>query len=175
MNDEITYRMATADDAEAIFGLIYELAEYENAADQVQSTPAILREWIFERGAAEVLVADHEEDGVVGMALFFQNFSTWTGKGGLYLEDLVVSKKHRHQGIGTQLMRRLAAVCEERGWPRFDWSCMDWNEPSLEFYRGLGAQRVPYFVPIRLEGEALHRLANAAGERAKCGESGALS
>lgn len=161
MSNEITYRMATADDAEAIFGLIYELAEYENAADQVESTPDILREWIFERGAAEVLLADHTDAGVVGMALFFQNFSTWTGKGGLYLDDLVVSREFRHQGIGSQLMHRLAAICEERGWPRFDWVCMDWNEPSLQFYRSLGAHRVPYFIPIRLEGDALRQLANS--------------
>lgn len=161
MNDYVTYRMACSADAEAIFGLIYELAEYENAADQVKSSPEILREWVFERGAAEVLVAEHATEGIVGMALFFQNFSTWTGKGGLYLEDLIVSGRHRHRGIGTQLMRRLAAICEERGWPRFDWACMDWNEPSLAFYEGLGAQRVPYFIPIRLEGDALQRLARS--------------
>lgn len=157
----IEYRMATADDAEAIFALIYELAVYEKAADQVVSSPEILRDWVFERGAAEVLVAVHPAAGIVGMALFFQNFSTWTGRGGLYLEDLIVNSEYRHLGIGTQLMRRLARICVERGWMRFDWVCLDWNESGLAFYRGLGAERVADFVPIRLEGEALHQLARS--------------
>lgn len=160
--DQITYRMATPDDADDILALIRELADYEHAADEVEATPDGLRASMFQDGAAEALLAVHERDGVVGMALFFRNFSTWTGTAGMYLEDLVVTESHRASGIGRALFERLARICVERGWPRLDWACLDWNEPSLGFYRSIGAARMDEWVHHRLAGGAL--VALAAGE-----------
>ena len=162
--DQITYRMATPDDVEAILALIRELAGYERAADEVAATPELLRASMFEERAAEALLAEHPTDGIVGMALFFRNFSTWTGTAGMYLEDLVVTQRYRAHGIGRALFEGLARICEERGWPRLDWACLDWNEPSLGFYRSIGAARMDEWVHHRLAGEALANLAKANGE-----------
>lgn len=159
MSDLITYRMATPDDVDAILALIRELACYEHAEDEVQATPELLRTSLFCDGAAEALLAESDRDGVVGMALFFRNFSTWTGTGGMYLEDLVVTQAYRGSGVGRGLMEGLARICEERAWPRLDWACLDWNEPSLAFYQHIGATRMDEWVHHRLTGDALRALA----------------
>ena len=161
-----TYRMATPDDAPAILELIRELARYEHAEDEVEATPELLQASMFDDGAAEALLAVDEGGGVIGMALFFRNFSTWTGTAGMYLEDLVVTESARGGGVGRGLMARLARICKERGWKRLDWSCLDWNEPSLRFYQTLGAARMDEWIHHRVTGDALSALAALAGEGA---------
>lgn len=162
MNSAIHLRFASENDADDILRLVKELAHYEKADNEVSATPELLKEWIFEKKAAEALLVVHEYDGVVGCAVFFQNFSTWKGEGGMYLEDLYIEERHRGGGIGRRLMAELARICRERGWSRFDWSCLDWNTPSLGFYRSIGATQMNEWVHHRLTGEALELLAAEA-------------
>lgn len=160
MEQRITYRMAEPDDAAAMLRLIRELAAYEHAEHEVEATVESLRASMFCEGAAEALLAVDGYGEVVGMALFFRNFSTWTGTAGMYLEDLVVTESCRAHGVGSGLMAGLARICIERGWPRLDWACLDWNEPSLGFYRSIGAQRMSEWVHHRLSGADLASLAH---------------
>lgn len=156
------YRFATPDDVGLILRFIKDLAEYERMGDQVVATEDLLREWIFERGKAEVLFA--MEDGVeVGFALFFHNFSTFLGRTGIFLEDLFVMPDHRGKGYGKGLLTQLARIARERGCGRLEWNCLDWNQPSIDFYLSLGAQRMDDWTTYRLTGETLENLA-AAGE-----------
>ena len=134
----VTFRFAQPEDAALILRFIRGLAEYEKMTDEVVATEELLREWIFEKGKAEVLfaVADGTE---VGFALFFHNFSTFLGRAGIYLEDLFVLPEHRGHGYGKALLKRLAAITVERGCGRLEWSCLDWNAPSIAFYKFMGA------------------------------------
>ena len=161
MNDAlVTIRPATVDDVPLIAQLIRELAEYERLADAAVATEDGLREQLFgERPAAEVLVA--EADGEpVGFALFFHTFSTFLGKRGLYLEDLFVRPDFRGLGLGKHLMAALARIAVRRDCGRFEWSVLDWNAPSIAFYRKLGATGMDEWTVQRLEGDALHALAS---------------
>ena len=156
----VTIRPATDDDVALIAQLIRELAQYERLADAAVATEAGLREQLFgERPAAEVLVA--EADGEpAGFALFFHTFSTFLGKRGLYLEDLFVRPAFRGLGLGKHLMAALARIAVQRDCGRFEWSVLDWNEPSIAFYRRLGAVGMDEWTVQRLEGDALHALAS---------------
>ena len=155
-NTEI--RFATEEDAGLILDFIKDLAEYEKMSDQVVADEALLREWIFEKKKAEVLFA--LEDGKeVGFALFFHNFSTFLGRAGIYLEDLYVKTDYRGHGHGKALIKKLAAVACERGCGRLEWSCLDWNKPSIDFYLSLGAQQMSEWTVYRFEGEKLAALA----------------
>ena len=161
MNDAlVTIRPATVDDAALIAQLIRELAEYERLADAAVATEDGLREQLFgERPVAEVLVA--EADGeAAGFALFFHTFSTFLGKRGLYLEDLFVRPAFRGLGLGRHLMAALARIAVKRDCGRFEWSVLDWNAPSIAFYRKLGATGMDEWTVQRLEGDALHALAS---------------
>ena len=161
MNDAlVTIRPATVDDVPLIAQLIRELAEYERLADAAVATEDGLREQLFgERPAAEVLIA--EADGEpVGFALFFHTFSTFLGKRGLYLEDLFVRPAFRGSGLGKHLMATLARIAVQRDCGRFEWSVLDWNAPSIAFYRKLGATGMDEWTVQRLEGDALHALAS---------------
>ena len=124
----------------------------------VVATEELLREWIFEKQKAEVLIAvlDGEE---VGFALFFHNFSTFLGRAGIYLEDLFVLPERRGQGVGKALLRRIAQIAVERGCGRLEWSCLDWNKPSIDFYLSLGATPMDEWTTYRLTGETLLRMA----------------
>ena len=119
--------------------LIQALAEYEKMSDEVVATEDMLREWIFEKKKAEVLLVS-EERVEVGFALFFHSFSTFLGRAGIYLEDLFVLPEYRGRGYGKALLKRLAEITEERGCGRLEWACLDWNKPSIEFYMSLGAK-----------------------------------
>ena len=154
-----TLRAAAPDDVTAIVGLIRELADFEKLTHLVEVTPDSLRPHLFgERPVAEARVA--EVDGrIVGFALFFTNFSTFLGKPGLYLEDLYVQPAHRGAGVGRALLMRLAALANERGHGRFEWSVLDWNEGAIRFYQRLGATLLPDWRLCRVSGEALRRLA----------------
>ena len=135
---DIVIRRATRDDVPVILEFIGELAEYEHMSDQVVATPELLEKWIFERGRAEVLLAELAGK-IVGFALFFHNFSTFLGRAGIYLEDLFVRPEARGQGTGKALLRELARIALERGCGRLEWACLDWNAPSIAFYRAQGA------------------------------------
>ena len=158
MNEQLTFRMAEEADIPRILFFIRELARYEKMEDQVIATEELLREWIFRRGKAEVVfpLLEGEE---IGFALFFHNFSTFLGKGGLYLEDLYILPQYRGKGYGKALFCRLAAIARERGCGRMEWWCLDWNEPSNGFYRSLGAQPMEDWTVWRLTQEDLARLA----------------
>jgi GNAT superfamily N-acetyltransferase len=149
-------------DVEAVVALVHELAEYERAAQHCHLTAAQLRAALC--GPAPALFGHVAEvDGVVvGCALWFLNFSTWRGVHGLYLEDLFVQPAHRGAGLGRALLARLAAVCAERGLGRLEWAVLDWNAPSIGFYRALGAVAMDEWTVFRLDGDALAALGREA-------------
>ena len=151
-------RFAAPGDEHVILGLIRELAEYEHALDEVIATPELLAEWLFERKTCECLILSTGGEDV-GMALFFHNFSTWLGRGGIYLEDLYVKPEHRGKGFGTALLAKLAQIALERGCGRLEWACLDWNTPSIEFYKSLGAQTMDEWTVYRLTGDTLEAMA----------------
>jgi GNAT superfamily N-acetyltransferase len=151
--------MAQAADAELILEFVRELAEYERLSHAVTADAATLREALFgARPAAEVVIAEFE-GAPAGFALFFTNFSTFIGRPGIYLEDLFVRPACRRLGIGRVLLAWLARLAEERGCGRLEWAVLDWNEPAIRFYRGLGAVPMDEWTVFRVEGEAIGRLA----------------
>ena len=155
-NTEI--RFANEKDVALILDFIKGLAEYEKMSDLVVADETLLREWIFEKNKAEVIFA--MEDGKeVGFALFFHNFSTFVGRAGIYLEDLYVKPEYRGHGHGKALIKRIAAIACERGCGRLEWSCLDWNTPSIDFYLSLGAEQMNEWTVYRFEGENLVALA----------------
>lgn len=158
MNENFAFRYATADDVEKIMFFIKELAEYQKLGHEVVANEDMLREWLFERKIAEVIFAlcDGKE---VGFAMYYFNFSTFLGRGGLHLEDLYVSPEYRGRGFGKAMLARLASIAVERDFGRLEWCCLDWNVPSIEFYVGLGAVPMSEWTTYRLEGERLNKLA----------------
>lgn len=155
---EITFREAVPGDTGLILSFIRQLAEYEHMLDDVTADETTLREWIFEKKKAEVIfaVADGRE---AGFALFFHNFSTFLGKAGIYLEDLFVLPEYRGRGIGRALLIRLSQITMERGCGRLEWACLDWNQPSIDFYLSLHAQPMSDWTTYRLSGDTLRSLA----------------
>jgi GNAT superfamily N-acetyltransferase len=155
----LTIRPARLDDVPAVVAMVHELADFEHAADQCHLTQEQLRDTMFgDRPAlfGHVAVLDDE---VVGVALWFLNFSTWEGTHGVYLEDLYVRPAARGAGAGVALLAALAQVCVERGYRRMEWVMLDWN-PAAEFYAAIGATVTADWVPYRLTGPALDRLAS---------------
>jgi GNAT superfamily N-acetyltransferase len=158
-NPRIRIEAATPDDIPLIMDLIRELAEYEREPESAQATADQLHAALFgDRPAAEAMIARFDGEPA-GWAVWFQTFSTWTGKPGLWLEDLFVRPAYRRAGVGKALLVYLAQVCVERDYGRFEWSVLDWNEPALEFYRSLGAVGMDEWTIHRVTGEALRRLA----------------
>ena len=153
----MTIRFATENDCALILHFIRDLAEYEKMADQVVASEELLREWIFEKQKAEVLFVC-EEGKELGFALFFHNFSTFLGRAGIYLEDLFVLPEYRGKGYGKALLKKLAQIAVERGCGRLEWSCLDWNSPSIDVYRSLGAIPMDDWTTYRLTGETLKKL-----------------
>ena len=151
-------RFANEGDVSLILDFVKELAAYERMSELVVADEALLREWIFEKQKAEVLFA-MENGREVGFALFFHNFSTFLGRAGIYLEDLYVRPESRGRGHGKALIQRLANIAMERGCGRLEWSCLDWNQPSVDFYLSLGAKRMDEWTVYRFEGERLRALA----------------
>ena len=145
-------RKAEEKDAELILHFIKELAKYEKMDDLVTATSELIREWIFEKKKANVLFV--VEDGKeVGYALYFYNYSTFTGKAGLYLEDLFILPEYRHKGYGLELIGELRKICKEEKLSRFEWQCLDWNEPSIKFYEKLGAKQHNQWLIFRMTEE----------------------
>ena len=158
MNAKFEMRYAEEKDAALILEFIRALAEYEKMSDEVVATEDLLQEWVFEKKKAEVIFA--VEDGVeVGFALFFHNFSTFVGRAGLYLEDVFVKVEHRGKGYGKALLKELARIAVERGCGRMEWVCLNWNQPSIDFYRSLGAVPMDDWTIYRVAGDTLKALA----------------
>ena len=155
---DFALRPAEPRDLDAIVGLIRELAAFERLTHLLQVTPQSLAPHLFgERPVVEAIVAERASR-VVAFALFFTNFSTFLGKPGLYLEDLIVAPEQRGQGMGRALLTRLARIAVERDYGRFEWSVLDWNEHAIRFYEGMGASLLPEWRICRVTGDALRRL-----------------
>jgi GNAT superfamily N-acetyltransferase len=156
---ELLIRPAREQDIPAIFSLIHALGEYEKApAGAISVTEDLLRESLFGSSpAAEILLAFVGND-VAGFAMFFQNYSSWRGRIGIYLEDLFVQAEWRRHGVGKALLLALARIALERGCTRMDWMVLDWNEPAIEFYRSLGAAPLDEWTRFRLTEDALRAL-----------------
>jgi GNAT superfamily N-acetyltransferase len=155
--EDFVIRFAEEKDAPIIVALIKELAAYEKLEDKVQTTEALLKDSIFHRKAAEILIGEYHGEAVA-YAVFFQNFSTFTAQPGLFIEDIYVNPHLRRKGFGGQLFRFLARLAVERGYTRLEWTCLDWNTPSIAFYKKMGAEALPDWTTYRLYGEALRRL-----------------
>ncbi|AKT50119.1 GNAT family N-acetyltransferase [Arsenicicoccus sp. oral taxon 190] len=154
-------RPATPDDVPALHRLVRDLAAYEKAPDAVTATAEDLRAALFPTGEDPRVFADVAEvDGeLVAMAVWYLTFSTWTGRYGIWLEDLFVEPEHRGRGVGRELLEGLAARADEQGWSRVEWTVLDWNAPAIRFYRSLGAEALDEWTTQRLHGVALHQVA----------------
>ena len=151
-------RIAESKDADLLFTFIREFAAYEKMSDLVTATAEGLRTNVFEKKQAEVILAEYNGTEV-GFALYFHNFSTFLGKANLYLEDLYIREAFRGLGLGKAMLACLAKIAVERDCGRFDWCCLDWNEPSIRFYKSLGAIPLKEWIIFRLEGDALSEMA----------------
>ena len=152
------FRMAVPGDGALILSFIRGLAEYERMEEQVVATPEGLEEELFQKGRAQVLFA-LENGREVGFALFFRNFSTFLGCSGLYLEDLFVWPEYRGRGYGKALLEELARMALAQGCGRLEWCCLNWNQPSIDFYRSLGAVSMDAWTTFRLTAPEMERLA----------------
>lgn len=159
-------RFAEVGDVPLILTFIRELASYENLLDQVAATEEGLRESLFERKAAEVIIGEYKGEPV-GFALFFHNFSTFVGKQGIYLEDLYVKPEMRGKGIGKIILSFLGKLAVERNCGRLEWWCLDWNEPSIQFYKSIGAIPMDEWTVYRVTSNALDHLAGEFREKSK--------
>ena len=151
-------RSARVEDAPIILQLIKDLAEFERAPDEVEATEKEIIETIFAEEPKVFCELVEVEDEIAGMAIWFLNYSTWQGKHGIYLEDLYIRPEFRGRGFGKALLKHLAALCNERGYGRFQWWVLDWNESAIEFYRGLGAEAMDEWTVYRVSGKGLEEL-----------------
>lgn len=158
MTEKPEFRFAIKEDIPEILSFIKALAEYEHMANEVVATEDLLQEWIFEKKTAEVFFAELGGEKI-GFALFFHNYSTFLGRGGIYLEDLFVLPAYRGLGYGKAILKKLAQLAVERGCGRLEWACLDWNEPSIAFYRSLGAQPMDEWTVYRLADVSLAKIA----------------
>ncbi|HML68195.1 MAG TPA: GNAT family N-acetyltransferase [Clostridia bacterium] len=159
----VTFRPAEEKDIALLLKFIRALAEYEHMLDQVVADEKTLADWLFDKRVAEAFFA-MEGETEVGFALYFHNFSTFLGRGGIYLEDLFVLPEHRGKGYGKAILTHLAQIARGRGCGRLEWACLDWNKPSIDFYLSLGAKPMNEWTVYRVSGDALTQL---AGEDAK--------
>ena len=157
--ESLKIRPAREADVQLLVEFIRALAEYEKLLDEVVVTEEIVRESLFgKKPAAEALIGEWEGEPVA-FAVYFENFSTFTGRAGLYLEDLFVKPEYRERGIGKLMLKHLAKIAVDRGCPRFEWIALDWNEPAIKFYEGLGAKQLTDKRYFRMNGEPLKQLA----------------
>lgn len=153
-------RLATPEDIVDIHRLIYELAVYEKAPEQMVATFDQINGSLFKDNPVAFCHVAEVDGQIVGIALWFLNYSTWLGKPGIYLEDLFVQPEYRGHGIGKGFMKVLAKLCVERDYERFQWWVLDWNQPSIEFYKSLGAVAMDEWTVFRLSGDALKKFAS---------------
>ena len=154
----LAFRAARREDVPLILEMIRALAEYEQLLSEVVATESVLEEWLFDKKKAEVLFP-MLEGKEIGFALYFHNFSTFLGRAGLYLEDLYIQPEYRGRGYGRKVLQKLAQIAVERGCGRLEWWCLDWNAPSIAFYKNLGAQPMDEWTVYRLTGDTLRGLA----------------
>ncbi len=156
--DGFTIRFADEKDARIIFGMVKELAEYEKLLDSFEATEELLKESLFHSGDAETIICYHYEKPV-GYAIFFHNFSSFTGRVGIFIEDIYVKPEMRGKGFGKMMFAFIAKVAVERKCGRLEWSCLDWNTPSIEFYKKMGAVPLDDWTTYRLAGRNLETIA----------------
>ena len=156
----LAIRAAVPADSALIFALVRELADYEKLSGDVDATPEAIAAALFAREPRLFCDIAEWNGEPAGFAVWFLNFSTFRGRHGIYVEDLFVRPAFRKRGIGKALMARLARRCVDEGWARFEWAVLDWNAPSIEFYRSIGAQVMDEWRICRLSGEALQAFAN---------------
>lgn len=150
-------RNATEKDIFIILQFINELAIYEKMENEVVATESLLYEWLFVKKIAEVLICRVKQEDI-GFALFFHNFSTFLGRAGIYLEDIYIRKEYRGHGYGTILFKKIASIALDRGCGRLEWSCLNWNKSSIDFYLSLGAKPMSDWTIYRLTGDELKAL-----------------
>ena len=160
--NDVQIRATTEADVPLVFDLILELAEYEKLADKVAGDAEVLRRTLFEEKAAEALLIETADGEAIGYAIFFTTFSSFECRSGIWLEDVYVRPEHRRGGIGHAVMEHLARIAEERDYARLEWCALEWNEPALDFYAGIGAQRLDDWRMLRLERDGIRRLAGRA-------------
>ena len=159
--DSMEFRYANESDVTLILSFIKRLAVYEKMLDEVVANEELLYDWLFIKKVARVLFV-LENNQEVGFALYFYNFSTFLGKAGIYLEDLFVLEKYRGKGYGKGLLKKLAQICVEEDLGRLEWSCLDWNTPSIDFYKSLGARVMDGWSVYRLTGDTLQSFAKGS-------------
>lgn len=155
----ITIRQARPEDAAAIYAMIYELAVYEKAPEEVVTTPDEIRATLFGAGSNTEALIGEIAGNIVGYAVFFTSYSTWLGRNGIYMEDLYVSPAYRGQGAGRALLKHIAQCAVQRRCGRLEWSVLDWNQPAIDFYQSIGALPQSEWVRYRLDGDALLKFA----------------
>jgi len=155
--ENLKIRETSEEDCNLILSFIKEIAEYEKLSDEVVATEEILKESIFNNNRAEVVIVELEGKAI-GYALYFYNFSTFNGKSGLYLEDLFIKKEFRGRGIGKEVFKFLVKKAKKEDCKRMEWSCLDWNEPSIKFYKSLGAVPMDEWTVYRLTEKEINRL-----------------
>ncbi|MDR1931988.1 MAG: GNAT family N-acetyltransferase [Spirochaetales bacterium] len=163
-SSEAVLRYAEAKDAPLVFDFVRGLAEYEHLLEQVTATVEGLRRFIFEEKRAEVLICEYG-GRAAGFALFFYTFSTFVGKPGIYIEDIFVKPEFRKKGLGKLLLAAVAKIAVERDCGRLEWACLDWNEPSIVFYKSRGARPLSEWTTYRVAGEELKKLASGGFPR----------
>ena len=155
---ELTFREASREDTGLILEFIKKLADYEHRLDEVIATEEDLESWIFDKEHAHVIFA-LEDEKEIGFALYFLSFSTYIGNANLHLEDLFIDPEYRGKGYGTALLKKLAKIVDDNGYGRFEWTCLAWNQPSIDFYISLGAEQKDWNV-FHLTGDELKKLAD---------------
>lgn len=158
IQNTIQFRYAKETEVKTILNFIKELAVYEKMLNEVVATESLLQEWIFEKKLAQVIFGEYKGN-IIGFALYFYNFSTFVGRSGLYLEDLYVKPEYRKKGFGKAFFQKLASIAVENGCGRMEWACLDWNQPSIDFYMSMGARPMDEWTVYRLAGNTLSALA----------------
>lgn len=158
-NQNFKIRSTAKEDASLIFSFIHKLAIYEKCEDAMKATVSDLEVSLFELKQAEVIIAEYN-DTPIGFALYFHNYSTFLGRGNLYLEDVYIDEVYRGQGFGKIIFKYLAQLARDRGCERMDWMCLDWNKSSINFYESIGAKPLSHWITYRLDKNAINRLAN---------------
>ena len=148
--EDFNIRFAIEADVPTILNFIRELAEYEHLSHEVKATEDLLHEYIFRQKKVEVIIGEYQQRPI-GFALFFHNFSTFLSRPGIYLEDLYVKPEMRGKGFGKAMLAYLSKLVEERDYGRLEWSCLDWNEPSIRFYKSLGAKPMDEWTVYRIQ------------------------